>query len=92
MSAATHPALVTAGRWGVSCTTGDGITGAVLNVYIAPPAHNPRGPFRYGDANGRTFPSVDAARAFAWERGYLQPHYSSLRARRKAEARRPVSP
>lgn len=43
------------------------------------------------DANGRHFDSLDEARTFALERGYLQLFFApDLRARRKANGARPI--
>lgn len=78
---------VTRDGWGVSCTTGSGIEGAILKVYKH---HKRPGGLRYrdgapipfsgiifqqGDAYGLRFPSADAAWAYALEHGYLQPFY-----------------
>lgn len=77
-------ATVTHDGWSVSVTTGSRINGAILNVCKQTPrAAGPRRDatgrviplsmihFRYGQDNGKVFPSSDAAFAYALERGYL---------------------
>lgn len=79
---------VTQGDWSVSCTTGTGITGAILNVS----RHRLGGReltwkrIMHGFGNGRLFPSTEAASQFAFDHGYTQLYFThpTLRARRKA--------
>lgn len=67
--------LVTQGSWGVSFTTGDGMDGAVLNVYRFPRGGT-SGPILKGDGDGRLFASVAHAKVWAFEHGYLVPHFT----------------
>lgn len=63
---------VTQGNWGVSCTTGGNINGAILHVYKF---HGDRWQLQQkGDGDGRQFPSREAAFAWALEHGYLEVH------------------
>jgi hypothetical protein len=68
--------LVTSPGWSVSCTTGTGISGAILSVYrYFPQMRNSLGGHGRsvpGDHHGRVFPSSAAANAFALKHGYLQ--------------------
>lgn len=59
---------VTNEGWNVSTTTGSGIDGAILSVFKI----KRNGRFQYGDANGKQFPSSDAAFQYALDKGYLQ--------------------
>lgn len=70
LARAFRPALVTTDGWSVSSTTSSHTVGAVLSVFRGFVNGRPR----YGDGNGRTFPTSDHARAWAFDRGYLQVH------------------
>lgn len=81
---------VTQGEWGVSCSTGTGIKGAILHVYRARFAGRE---LKYdqwmkGYGDGMSFPSTEAASQWAFDHGYLQLYFTDpdLRARRKALA------
>ena len=74
---------VTQGAWCVSTETGTGIDGAILKVFILRenmPTRIARGVtmtcrFQRGDADGKRFPSVEAAFAYALDHGYCQKFY-----------------
>lgn len=76
-------------------TSGGGAPGCILNVS----RHYPDLPNKWGgrgvskplDGNGRWFPSVEEAGAYALERGYTRRYFTEpgLRARRVAAARDP---
>jgi hypothetical protein len=87
--------IVTQGEWGVSCTTGSHIQGAILHLYRSringvqlPPRKWLKG---FGD--GRLFASKEAADQWAFDHGYTQLYFTSpdLRARRKAAGLRPFA-
>lgn len=64
-------ATVTRGPWSVSYTSESGKSGYTLSVFrFTKP--NATGKIIYGEANGRWFPTSEAASAYALERGYLQ--------------------
>jgi hypothetical protein len=79
---------VTYGDWSVSCMTGTGIEGAILNVS----RHRIRGVeltwnrLVSGFGDGRLFPSTEDAMQFAYDHGYLQLYFThpDLRAKRIA--------
>jgi hypothetical protein len=77
MARIARDTTVTYGGWGVSYTSGSGIDGVILNVYKdypdLPNEWGGLGRFRYGDHHGRRFDTMEQARDFALERGYLQP-------------------
>ena len=79
---------VTYGDWGVSCTTGSGINGAILNLYRARIAGQdiPVSKWLKGFGDGRLFPDMEAAQQWAFDHGYTQIYYThpDLRAKRKA--------
>ena len=83
---------VTHDDWSVSCTTGHGIVGAILNVH----RHRINGRVlnwkqtMNGVGNGTLFPSTEAARQWAFDHGYTKLYFThaDLRIRRKAEAYR----
>ncbi len=81
---------VTQGEWGVSCSTGSGINGAILNVYRARfnGRELPYDKWMKGFGDGKTFPTTEAASQWAFDHGYLQLYFTApdLRARRKATA------
>lgn len=79
--------VVTWGGWGVSCTTGDSINGAILNLHRSQ-VHGKNLPVRKwlrGNGDGVLFESREAAWQWAFDHGYLQLYFTSadLRARRK---------
>lgn len=84
--------IVTQGNWSVSCTTGDGIQGAILSVLLPKIAGRdlPVDKRLRGFGHGRTFASSEAAFQFALEHGYLQQYFTApeLRAQRKESAKK----
>lgn len=75
----------------VSCTTGSGIEGAILNViHHYPGLRDVKTGFntkmKAADCNGMRFADRDVAMAFAYERGYLKPYFTQpeMRTSRKA--------
>lgn len=81
--------VVTQGPWGCSFDTSSQEPGVVtLAVYRV--VNRATMKFAYGDHHGRKFPSTEAAKAFALERGYVVRWFTSpvLRARRVARGRR----
>ena len=84
---------VTHDDWSVSCTTGGGIDGAILNVHrhrIAGRQLNWKQTMN-GLGNGRLFPSTESAWQWAFDHGYTKIYFThaDLRARRKSTARNP---
>jgi hypothetical protein len=81
---------VTQGDWGVSCSTGHGIKGAILHVYRARfnGRELPYDRWMKGFGDGKNFPTTEAASQWAFDHGYLQLYFAApdLRARRKAMA------
>ena len=67
---ARRTVTVTTPQWSVSACTSYHSVGAVLSVFRGFHKGRPR----YGDHNGRTFPTSEDAFAFALEHGYLQPY------------------
>lgn len=64
---------VTCTDWGVSCTTGSHIDGAVLNAYRVPVDAHGRATgevFKHA-LDGVLYPSIDAAKGAAYEAGLL---------------------
>jgi hypothetical protein len=90
-----HPHVyrtVTQGDWGVSCTTGTGIKGAILNVSRSRIAgvSLPVSKWFRGFGDGRLFDSTESAYQFAYDHGYIQLYYTApgLRQARKDRATR----
>jgi hypothetical protein len=85
--------IVTQGDWGVSCTTGSGINGAILHVYRSHigATNLPFDKWFHGFGDGRLFETEAMAWQFAYDHGYLQLYFTSpeLRQRRKQQARDP---
>ena len=83
----------TYGDWGVSCTTGSGINGAILHIYRARigKIDLPVSKWLKGYGDGRLFESTDAAWDWAFSHGYLKLYFTSshLRARAKSRAINP---
>lgn len=65
---------VTAPHFAVSCTTGSGIVGAILNVRRTYPALGPYALGARADLDGTQWPNSTAAFEAARERGYLQAY------------------
>lgn len=65
---------VTAGEWGVSVTTGTGITGCILNVYVR--SVGPGETVECPECNGKQFAHRDEAYQSAFEHGHLIPYIS----------------
>lgn len=76
----------------VSYTTGGG-AGVRLSVFRAydnlPNSWGGRGVHKHCDGHGLVFDTQEQASAFCLSRGYIRPWVSSLRAKRKLEARDP---
>jgi hypothetical protein len=81
---------VTQGDWGVSCSTGTGINGAILHLYRSRiGSHELKyDQWMRGFGDGKLFPSTEDASQWAFDHGYLQLYFTDpdLRARRKASA------
>ena len=83
---------VTQGDWGVSCSTGDSIKGAILHLYRSRIGDHE---LKYdqwmrGFGDGKIFPTTEAASQWAFDHGYLQLYFTApdLRARRKSDSLR----
>jgi len=81
---------VTQGDWCVSCTTGSGIDGAILNLsrHRIHGKELPYNKLMYGFGHKKLFPSTELAFQWAFDHGYLMLYFThgDLRARRKARA------
>lgn len=66
---------VTQGDWSVGCMTGSSISGAVLHVNRHIKTPTGRYVIKPGDHDGKSFPTSDAAYAFALDKGYTQQHF-----------------
>lgn len=85
---------VTNDQWGVSCTTGTGINGAILHVYRSRirDIELPYKKWMHGMGDGKLFPNEDLAFQWAFDHGYLKLYFTSpsLRAHRiKSAAKYP---
>lgn len=84
--------VVTWGDWCVSYSTGDHIQGAILHVYRTRIGSYQLNYERwlYGYGNMGLFDSVEDAKQWAFDHGYLQLYFAhpTLRAGRKAEHHR----
>lgn len=76
MHPATRYRTVTAPGWNVSTLIGGGRRGAQLHVFRVVEI-NGKTKLQKGDGYGRRFKDTDAATAWAFERGYLQPFFAS---------------
>lgn len=69
---------VTADNWSVAFETGTGITGANLHVGVyvddAPNDFGGRGVYYRHECYGMNFPTVEAAKQYAIEQGFLMPY------------------